>query len=87
MAEKKKKPTSARPAARKKKPGKRAESKERIKREILQAALALLREKGFYKTTTKEISEKARIAEGTLFNYFRTKEDLALFFLKAKLTA
>lgn len=69
-------------AAPKKRPGKRAENKERTKGRILEAALALFRKKGFYETTTKEISKKARIAEGTLFNYFRTKEDLALYFFE-----
>jgi AcrR family transcriptional regulator len=33
-------------------------------------------------TTTKAISNRARIAEGTLFNYFKTKEDLALYFFQ-----
>jgi AcrR family transcriptional regulator len=62
--------------------GKRAENKERTKRKILEAALALFRKNGFYRTTTKAISERARIAEGTLFNYFATKEDLALYFFE-----
>ena len=72
----------ARPAAAKKNTGRRAENKERTKRNILKAALALFRKRGFYETTTKEISTKAKIAEGTLFNYFRTKEDLALYFFE-----
>lgn len=67
--------------------GKRAQNKERTKREILKIALALFRKKGFYRTTTKEISTKAKIAEGTLFNYFRTKEDLALFFFEQEIAA
>ena len=41
--------------------------------------------KGFFRTTTKQISTKARIAEGTLFNYFKTKEDLALYFFEQEL--
>jgi len=48
----------------------------------LRAALDLFAEKGFYRTTTKAISKKAGIAEGTLFNYFETKEDLALYFFE-----
>jgi AcrR family transcriptional regulator len=62
--------------------GKRVENKEKTKRAILQAALKLFAEKGFYRTTTKEIARQAGIAEGTLFNYFETKEDLALFFFE-----
>lgn len=63
-------------------PGRRAENKERTKKAILKAALALFAKKGFQRTTTKEISKRAGIAEGTLFNYFRTKEDLALYFFE-----
>src|ERR1700760_1355591 len=62
------------------KTGKRSENKEKKKKAILAAALKLFAEKGFYKTSTRAISRKAGIAEGTLFNYFETKEDLALYF-------
>ena len=74
-----KRPRSARPR------GKRLENKEKTRQAILKAALALFAEKGFYHTTTKAISRKARIAEGTLFNYFETKEDLALYFFEQEL--
>jgi AcrR family transcriptional regulator len=72
---------SARPG----KTGKRSENKEKTKRAILEAALKLFAEKGFYNTTTKAISRKAGIAEGTLFNYFETKEDLALYFFEREM--
>ena len=62
--------------------GKRTENKENTRKAILQAALELFAEQGFYRTTTKAISRKAGIAEGTLFNYFETKEDLALYFFE-----
>ncbi len=64
---------------------KRAENKEKTKQAILRASLELFAQKGFYQTTTKAISRKARIAEGTLFNYFQTKEDLALYFFEQEL--
>ena len=67
--------------------GKRVENKEKTKQAILEAALKLFAEKGFYQTTTKAISRKAGIAEGTLFNYFPTKEDLALYFFEQELDA
>ena len=66
-------------------PGRRAANKQKTKKAILRAALELFAKKGFSKTTTKEISRRARIAEGTLFNYFRTKEDLALYFFEEEL--
>ena len=67
--------------------GKRLENKEKTRQAILRAALALFAEKGFYRTTTKAISRKAKIAEGTLFNYFESKEDLALYFFDQQLEA
>lgn len=73
------------PRARSPKPGKRDANKEKTKRAILEAALALFARRGFFQTTTKAISQRARIAEGTLFNYFRTKEDLALYFFEQEL--
>jgi AcrR family transcriptional regulator len=62
--------------------GKRARHKEETREKILAAALELFRKKGIAATTTREISRKAGIAEGTLFNYFETKEDLALYFFQ-----
>ena len=64
---------------------KREQNKEQTQERILNAALELFHKKGFFKTTTKEISQKASIAEGTLFNYFKTKEDLALYFFGREL--
>jgi AcrR family transcriptional regulator len=47
------------------------------KRELLlDAAMHLFVEKGFQGTSTYMISKTAGVATGTLFNYFKTKEDL-----------
>ncbi len=43
---------------------------------ILQAAIKLFSEKGFDAATSKEIAREAGIAEGTIFNYFKTKKDI-----------
>jgi AcrR family transcriptional regulator len=69
-----------RPSARK--PGKRAEQKEIVRKRIVDAALALFQSKGFDRTTTRQIAQRAKLAEGTIFNYFETKEDIALYFLE-----
>jgi AcrR family transcriptional regulator len=45
---------------------------------ILEAASSLFAEKGFHRTTTKEIAEAADVAEGTLYNYFDNKNELLL---------
>lgn len=62
--------------------GKRNRNKERTRDQILEAALELFRKNGLDGTTTRQISKRAGIAEGTLFNYFKTKEDLALYFFQ-----
>src|ERR1700730_3658129 len=62
--------------------GRRAQNKEAIRKRIVTAALSLFQTKGFDATTTKAIARKAGIAEGTVFNYFRTKEDIALHFFE-----
>jgi AcrR family transcriptional regulator len=81
-AARKRTPRSQTAQAGTKRAGKREKNKEQTKERILKAALRLFREKGLDKTTTKQISEQAGIAEGTLFNYFKTKEDLALYFFQ-----
>src|SRR5688572_33375423 len=62
--------------------GRRAQNKDSIRKRIVRAALDLFQTKGFETTTTKAIARKAGIAEGTVFNYFRTKEDIALSFFE-----
>jgi AcrR family transcriptional regulator len=62
--------------------GRRASNKAAIQQRIVAAALALFQSKGFDQTTTKAVARKAGIAEGTVFNYFRTKEDIALHFFE-----
>ena len=43
---------------------------------ILDAAMRLFAERGLTAAPTSEISKQAGIAEGTLFTYFKTKDDL-----------
>lgn len=62
--------------------GRRAQNKEATKARIVSAALRLFQTRGFEATTTKAIARAAGIAEGTVFNYFKTKEDIALHFFE-----
>jgi AcrR family transcriptional regulator len=85
MATKKRPASKSKPRARaatKRPVGRRAQNKEAIRKRIVTAALNLFQTKGFEATTTKAIARKAGIAEGTVFNYFKTKEDIALHFLE-----
>jgi AcrR family transcriptional regulator len=60
----------------------RAANKEAIRERIVKAALGLFQTRGFDATTTKAIARKAGIAEGTVFNYFKSKDDIALHFFE-----
>ena len=62
--------------------GRRAQNKQKIRENIVKAALSLFQTKGFDATTTKAIARKAGIAEGTVFNYFKSKDDIALYFFE-----
>jgi AcrR family transcriptional regulator len=66
-------------------PRRRADLKQATRASIVLAALELFQSKGFDQTTTKAIARKAGIAEGTVFNYFPTKEDIALHFFNEEL--
>ncbi|MDI3481110.1 MAG: hypothetical protein PWQ97_765 [Tepidanaerobacteraceae bacterium] len=58
---------------------KRARSEDLIDRrktQILEAAIKVFSEKGFEGSTTKEIAKKARVSEGTIFRYFKTKKEI-----------
>jgi len=45
---------------------------------ILEVAARLFQTQGFQKTTTRAIAKQCGIAEGTLFNYYPTKDDLLI---------
>ncbi len=45
---------------------------------ILQAALKLFAQKGYEKTTTKELAAEAQVAEGTLFRHFNNKKAILI---------
>jgi len=52
-----------------------------LREQLLDAAQAVLRAKGIMGATTREIARAAKVADGTLYNHFRTREQLfmALF--------
>ncbi|MCP4551620.1 MAG: TetR/AcrR family transcriptional regulator [Bacteroidetes bacterium] len=43
---------------------------------LLQAANTVFAEKGYFHTTMSEIAQKANVADGTIYEYFKNKEDL-----------
>lgn len=50
--------------------------KERRRQQIMVAAKRVFSEKGFTKTTMEDISKEAELSTGTLYLYFKNKEEL-----------
>lgn len=50
------------------------EKKKKRRAELLDAALSVIREKGFNETRVKDITEKAGTAVGNFYRYFESKE-------------
>lgn len=46
------------------------------RRQILEAALHVFAAKGYATATIHDVARAARVAEGTIYNYFRSKDDL-----------
>lgn len=63
-------------------PDKKAEKRVRI----VNSAITLFAENGFNDTSMLEIAQKANVAEGTVYEYFRNKEDLLISIPREKLT-
>jgi AcrR family transcriptional regulator len=51
---------------------------EARRNQILDAAAQVFAEKGFHRATTREIAGTAGISEGTIYNYFDSKESLLI---------
>ncbi|MBU5267965.1 TetR/AcrR family transcriptional regulator [Virgibacillus proomii] len=49
---------------------------EKRRNQIIRGAITLFKDKGFHRTTTREIAKAAGFSIGTLYEYIRTKEDV-----------
>lgn len=58
--------------------GLRERKKRETRRRIADVAMGLFAQKGFEQVTVAEIARHADVSVNTVFNYFRTKEDLFL---------
>ncbi len=54
----------------------REKRKLQLQEEILDVALELFSEKGFYAVSMQEVANRAEVGVGTLYNFFASKEDL-----------
>jgi len=67
-----------------KKASKRQRLKEARAAHILAAAARVFARNGYQKATTREIAAEAGVAEGTIYNYFKSKREL-LFTMSSRL--
>ncbi len=58
-------------------PGKRRRDKQASEQALKDAALKLFSEKGFFNTTTRDLSEATGLSKGVLYWYFSGKEEIA----------
>ncbi|MFC4354101.1 TetR family transcriptional regulator [Chryseomicrobium palamuruense] len=49
---------------------------QKRRQQMIAAGVKLFKEKGFHRTTTREIAKEAGFSIGTLYEYIRTKEDV-----------
>lgn len=56
--------------------GKRQDEALKTRRKLIEAVNALVEEKGYNEIRIEEITEKAQVAKGTFYVYFKRKEDL-----------
>ncbi len=57
-------------------------SKEEKKQEIVKVACKLFAERGYYNTTIPDIAEALGMSVGNLYNYFKSKEELAKYIMR-----
>ena len=52
------------------------------RKKIIKGALAVFKEKGYHKTTVRDIAKSAEISMGSLYDYISSKDDLLYLFYK-----
>lgn len=56
---------------------------EKRRSQIIKSAITLFKQKGFHRTTTREIARESGFSIGTLYEYIRTKEDVLFLVYEA----
>lgn len=62
------------------KEGRRARQKNETRTRLLNTAIRMMTEQGFEALTVEAIAIAADVGKGTIYNYFRTKEDIVVAF-------
>ncbi len=53
-------------------------------RRILEAAITVFAEQGYFQSTIAQIAKEARVADGTIYLYFKNKDDILVQFYQYK---
>lgn len=61
-----------------KKATKRQIAAQETKKKLINAALEMFKQQGFYSINVEDITKKAGVAKGTFYTYFKRKEDIVL---------
>ncbi|HKS82141.1 MAG TPA: TetR/AcrR family transcriptional regulator [Candidatus Acidoferrales bacterium] len=61
--------------------GRRNRKKAAVRSKIIGAAIRLFSEKGLEHVSVDQIAESADVGKGTIYNYFRSKEDIVVAFM------
>lgn len=57
------------------------------RRQIIEGAIKVFKEKGYHKATVREIAEEARIGLGSIYDYVQSKDDILYLFFENYLNA
>src|SRR5687767_13235005 len=60
-------------------------SREDKRRRIIDAAVEVFAEKGFFGARVSEIAERAGVADGTIYLYFKSKDDILISLFEEKM--
>jgi AcrR family transcriptional regulator len=58
------------------------EEQQRRRKEIFDASLQVILEKGFTNTSMHEIAQAADVGKSTLYDYYKSKEEILIFYFK-----
>jgi TetR/AcrR family fatty acid metabolism transcriptional regulator len=59
--------------------------KRKKKDQIIEAAVDVFAEKGFFNAKVTDVAKKAKVADGTIYNYFKSKDDLLINLFEIKM--
>lgn len=60
----------------------RERHKAEVRRRIIESAISLFSEQGITSVTVEQIAAAADVGKGTVYNYFRTKEEIVVAFME-----